>query len=209
MVFFKEHHHSFYLFPVFPLNHMYLTGINKLIHSPPALSRLYPSDEWKKLNVVHRVSWIGGLSSSKSQCQLCFSIPVRIAALRKRITIIVCGICLGWGLGQKLKRTSKELRTLPSELARLPSRAVASSTSMNVGLAPFSVIRYESNTWSSCRKNSGFSQASPTSTLKAGAQFLGFPSSQWIDAPSSADSVSPVFVAKALFHYTLCNVHSC
>ena len=110
---------------------------------------------------------------------------------------------------QKLKRTSKDLRTLPSELASLPSRAVASSTSMNVGLAPFSVIRYESSNWSSCRKNGGFSQASPTSTLKADAQFLGFPSSQWIDAPSSADSVCPVFVAKALFHYTLCNVHSC
>lgn len=56
MVFFKEHHHSFYLFPVFSLNHMYLIGTNELIHSPPALSRLYPSDEWKKLNVVHRVS---------------------------------------------------------------------------------------------------------------------------------------------------------
>lgn len=77
---------------------------------------------------------------------------------------------------------------------------------MSVGLAPFSVIRYENN-WPSCRKNSGFSQDSPTSTLKAGAQFLGFPSSQWIDAPSSADSVCPIFVAKALFHYTLCNVN--
>ena len=79
---------------------------------------------------------------------------------------------------------------------------------MNVGYAPFSPIRYEDN-WFSCGKNSGFSKASPTSTVNAGTQFLGFPSSQWIDVSSSATSLCPVFVAKALFHYTLCNVHSC
>ena len=100
-----------------------------------------------------------------------------------------------------MRRASKEAQSHTTGHVRTQAFLLSNSSVVNKGSKQNSPVRIEA-------KIHGYEEptSAPQPVPEDTSLFVGFPTSRWIEVPSSLP-ICPVFVAKPLFHYTLCNVH--